>query len=136
MKLHRLAILLLAVSCSEGQPCTDCPPIEGTWFLQYVAPDFPCDGGTLAAPQMTVSFTREGSVVRAAIDGVQLNGTLYDSYDFSLSGQMPGGSLFVQVRGIYTASGADAGGETLTSGRLARSTNACREDRRFTGTRY
>ena len=137
MKPPRAVLLLLAMSCTDSQPCADCPPVEGTWFLQYIAPDFPCDGGVLAAPPATVAFTREGSVMRGAIEGVQVSGTLYDTYDFSLNGQLPGGGLTISMRGRYNPSTrADAGDETLYDGRLLRSTAACRDDRRFTGARY
>lgn len=125
------------LSCTDSQPCSDCPPMEGTWFFQYLAPDFPCDAGVLADPPATVSFTREGSVMRSAIDGIQLSGTLYDTFEFSLNGQMPGGGLTISMRGSYKPSTrSDAGDETLYSGRLARSTDRCRDDRRFTGARY
>ncbi len=136
MKPNRLPLVfLLGLACTDSLPCSDCPAVEGVWFLQYVAPDFPCDAGALAAPPATVSFTREGSVMRTAIDGVQMSGTLYDTFDFQLGGQQPGGGLFVQLRATYVGGAAD-GGETLVGGRLARSTDQCRDDRRFTGARY
>lgn len=140
MKTHRLTFFLaLALSCTDSQPCADsaCPPMEGTWFFQYITPDFPCDGGTAPTPPMTVSFTREGSVLRSAIDGVQISGTVYDTFDFSLNGQLPGGGMTINMRGTFKpASRADAGDDTLYNGRLARSTSACTDDRRFTGARY
>lgn len=133
----RLALLSLLAGCTDAMPCSTCPPIEGTWFLQYLAPDFPCDGGMPAAPPPTVSFTREGSVLRSAIDGIALTGTLYDTYDFSLNGQMPGGGEVVSMRGTYKpASRSDAGDDTLVGGRLSRDRSDCRDDRRFTGARY
>ena len=133
----KLLLLGLLASCTNAQPCVDCPAVWGVWFLQYVAPDFPCDAGTPADPPTTVSFTQEGSVLRAAIDGVQVVGTLFDTYDFTLSGQLPGGNTLVTVRGTYLpGSTADAGNERLQNGVLVRSTGACRDDRRFTGARY
>lgn len=132
-----LGVVGLAVACTNAQPCVSCPAIEGVWFLQYIAPDFPCDAGTPAAPPMTVAFTREGSVVRGAIDGVMMSGTVYDTFDFTLSGQLPNGSNTVNLRGIYRPpTRSDAGDEILYNGVLVRTSAACRDDRRFTGARY
>lgn len=135
----RLALLglLLSLSCTDAAPCTSCPPIEGVWFLQYTEPTFPCDAGTPTTPPATVSFTREGSVMRGAIEGVTLSGTLYDTYDFTLAGQSMNGDLTVNLRGLYIAPDKpDAGSDRITSGTLARSTASCRDERRFTGARY
>ena len=130
-------LVLLLVACPDAQPCVQCPPVEGVWFLQYLVPDFPCDGGALPAPAPTVQFTREGSVLRGAIDGVALSGSVYDTFDFTLNGQKPGGGLSISLRGKYNpASRADAGDETIYDGRLLRSTSQCSDDRRFTGARY
>lgn len=137
MNPPRSLLVLLVLSCTDAQPCVQCPTVEGVWFLQYIAPDFPCDGGVLPAPPSTVQFTREGSVLRGAIEGVPLSGSVYDTFDFTLNGQNPGGGLTVSLRGKYNpATRADAGDETIYDGRLLRSTSQCREDRRFTGARY
>ncbi|MBL8953620.1 MAG: hypothetical protein JNK82_22785 [Myxococcaceae bacterium] len=125
-------------ACNDNQPCTtNCPAIEGTWFLQYVAPVFPCDGGSAGEPPPTVAFFREGSVVRGAIAGVEVRGTVYDTFDFTLNGTSPDGALNVSLRGRYKPStGSDSGDESIYDGTLIRSTSACRDDRRFTGARY
>lgn len=129
---------LTLAACSNNQPCSgSCPRLEGVWFLQYVAPVFPCDGGTAGDPPMTVSFTREESVLRAAIDGVEVRGTVYDTFDFTLNGTKPDGTRQVSMRGTYKpATTSDGGDEQIYAGTLTRSTDACRDDRRFTGARY
>ena len=131
-------MLVPLAACNDNQPCTtNCPAIEGVWFLQYIAPVFPCDGGSAGEPPATVAFSREGSVVRGAIDGVEVRGTVYDTFDFTLNGTSPDGARNVSLRGRYKpATGSDSGDETLYDGTLIRSTNACRDDRRFTGARY
>ncbi len=136
--LKMAPLLWLAAACGNSQPCsTTCPPVEGVWFLQFIAPVFPCDGGTAGEPPATVSFTREGSVLRGAVDGVELRGTVYDTFDFTLNGTMPGGGREISLRGRYVpASTSDGGNDSITNGNLVRSTSACRDDRRFTGARY
>jgi hypothetical protein len=133
-----IAVLLLTAACTDAQPCTsNCPPVEGVWFLQYLAPELPCDGGTAAAPPTTVSFTRQGSVLKGAIDGIELNGTIYDSFDLTLHGQMIGGGETISVSAHYKAGATgDAGSDQLTDGRLSRETSGCRDSRRFTGARF
>ena len=132
-----IVLMLLLTGCPGEAPCTDCPPIEGTWFLQYLAPDFPCDGGTPAAPPMTVSITREGSVLRSAMDGIPLTGTLYEGFEFSLNGQSTPIDELVSMRGIFRpATTADGGDSQLYDGLLTRDLGACHDRRRFTGARY
>ncbi|MBK7860177.1 MAG: hypothetical protein IPJ65_16490 [Archangiaceae bacterium] len=132
-----VVMMVTGSGCGDTQPCSTCPPIEGTWFLQYLAPEQACDGGTPAAPPSTLAFTREGSVLHTAVDGVALGGTLYDTYQFSLNGQMLGSSGLISLRGTYKpASGPDAGDEGLVGGLLTRESSACLETRRFTGARY
>jgi hypothetical protein len=131
-------MLLAATACTNAQPCSTCPPIEGVWFLQYVAPVFPCDAGTpLPTPPNALQLQREGSVLRSVLDGIELTGTLYDTYDFTLNGQALGGGETVSMRALYRpASNPDAGDEQLLEGRLTRDTEACSEQRTFTGARF
>ena len=136
-KAVRLLLLVVAGCPGDGSPCVSCPAIEGVWFVQYLAPDFPCDGGTPGAPANTLQLTREGSMVRSVIDGIAVSGTLYDTFDFTLNGQMPGGGETISLRATYKPpSKADAGDSQLVSGRLGRITGACDDERRFTGARF
>ena len=136
----RAALIALALlSCTDAQPCVSCPPLEGVWFLQYMTPTRSgCSAATLPAPPMTVSLTRQGSVLHGAIDGISIQGTLYDTYDYVLSGieaQLDGGSRTASLRGRYTkGSTADAGTDTL-DGTLSRAIPSCSEDTRYTGAR-
>jgi hypothetical protein len=137
-KMLLLPAALLLGACNDNQPCSaDCPMVGGVWFLSYVAPVFPCDGGTAGEPPMTVAFRQEASVLRATIDGVETRGTVYDTFDFTLNGTMPDGTRQVSMRGTFMkGSASDGGGETLYNGTLTRATSNCRDERRFTGARF
>jgi hypothetical protein len=133
-------MILMAVavaSCDDTQPCSTCPAVEGIWFLQYLAPTFPCDGGTPPAPAGMVQIMREGSVLHSALDGIALGGTLYDTNVLTLSGQMLGGGELVSMRALYVAgSRPDAGNDRLLEGRLTRESSGCSEERQFTGAKF
>jgi len=137
-KMLLLLTGLLLGACNDNQPCSsDCPRLQGVWFLSYVAPVFPCDGGTAGEPPMTVAFTQEASILRAIIDGVETRGTVYDTFDFTLNGTMPDGSRQISLRGTFKpGGGSDAGADTLYNGTLTRATSGCRDERRFTGARF
>jgi hypothetical protein len=132
-------VMLVALGgCDNTTTCSsDCPPVEGVWALQYLAPIFPCDAGTQPAPPGTVQFMREGSRLTSAVDGVALTGSVYDTFDFSIHGQAVGGGETVDMRAKYVkGSAADGGGAALTDGRLTREAGGCREERPFTGARF
>ncbi len=69
-----------------GSPCTNCPPIEGTYALQFAPGSVPQDCATLGVqlPQGPLEIERTGPQLTASLNGVELTGTLYASYDFSL----------------------------------------------------
>jgi hypothetical protein len=132
-------LLALMFSCSDAAPCTMCPPIEGTWNMQYAAPITQgCNNTVLAAAPNSVQIGRMGSQLTCAIDLLPMTGTLYDTYDFSIIGnesQLDGGSRSVQLRGHYIPGPHDGGGDTL-SGSLDRSVLDCTQSLSFTGARF
>lgn len=88
-------------------------------------------------PSNTLQMTREGSVLRSVVDDVSLNGTLYDTYDFSLNGGPALKQVTVSMRGRYQPqSKADAGDEQLVEGTLTRESSSCYETRRFYARRF
>src|SRR5687767_4325643 len=71
---------------STGSPCTNCPPIEGTYALEFAPGPVPQDCATIGVqlPQGPLEIERTGPQLTASLNGVELSGTLYASYDFSL----------------------------------------------------
>jgi hypothetical protein len=141
--------LLVAVgvgACGSQSPCSSCQAVEGTYAMQWNAPTI--SGGCTAELQgtpPTLVLTRAGSRVLTSFAGYRLEGSLYDSLDFtmsSLNGVSDGGSESVRLQGFATPPGkADGGGSAariegrLTVGTDGAASTACNLTRQFTGTR-
>jgi hypothetical protein len=102
-----LTVVILSPGCGDngGSPCTNCPPIEGRYELEFAAGALPADCTALGVqlPKGPLEIERTGPQLNATVDGVELQGTLFQSYDFSL---------------LSTATAADGGTDTLNfSGR-------------------
>lgn len=85
-----LALLATSIGCTGGggSPCSDCPPIEGRYALQWEESGLPdnCEGVTVVLPEGPLEVSRQGSDVTATLQGMTLRGTLYRTYDFNLLG--------------------------------------------------
>ncbi|MFY0568037.1 hypothetical protein ACN28E_29970 [Archangium lansingense] len=146
--------LLLAPGCGGGssQGCTDCPPMEGTYGLEWAPGTTPsaCDGMTVTLPEGPLEVSRQGSELTATLDGLTLRGTLYRTYDFSLAGnslgqQSDGGTQWPDstvLSGRYIPAIGDGGvprlaGEWLGnfSSTMAGNTRRCSVTRSFTAPR-
>ncbi len=120
---HRLSLAALAafatalgLSCSDALPCSStCPPIEGVYLLSWTA-GTPTGGCTLTGPQPSnLNFSRAGSTVRVPVGGVELSGTLFDTWDFSVSGGSLQRSYSLKGRVTTTGPSSDAGVRLLGS---------------------
>ncbi|MFL5318727.1 MAG: hypothetical protein ACJ790_03655 [Myxococcaceae bacterium] len=90
-------VVLWAAGCgSDNQTCSTCPKVEGTWAITSGQPDQACSNGK--APPSSLTITRVGSTIRSTIEGNELTGTVFDTFDFTLSGATGG-----------STGGADAG---------------------------
>jgi len=105
----------LSAGCGNGgSPCTTCPPIEGRYALQFAAGAIPADCTSLGVelPQGPLEIQRSGGGLTATLDGVTMEGTVYQSFDFNLLGAqsaLDGGSTQYSVSGRYTPGRADGG---------------------------
>jgi hypothetical protein len=105
----------VAAGCGDsGAPCTTCPPIEGRYALEFEAGTIPADCASLGVglPQGPLDIQRTGAGLTATLEGVPMEGTLYQTYDFSLLGTQPsldGGSTQFTVSGRYTPTRVDGG---------------------------
>jgi hypothetical protein len=133
-------------ACGSQSPCTSCQAIEGTYAMQWntSAVSGSCTAELQGTPA-TLVLTRAGSRLLTSFAGYRLEGSLYDSLDFtmvSFNGVSDGGSESVRMQGFATASGrADGGGAAariegrLTVGTDGAASSACNLTRQFIGTR-
>jgi hypothetical protein len=83
------AVLALSAGCGGGNaPCTNCPPIEGRYALAFAPGDRPAECVDLGVqlPTDPLEIQRAGSQLTATLQGVTMQGTLYQTYDFNLAG--------------------------------------------------
>jgi hypothetical protein len=81
--------LLSLTSCGGNNPaCNECPDLAGSWSLAWDPGEDPpaCveQGATL--PEGAMALTQVGSAVRGTLAGVELQGTVFESWDFNLNG--------------------------------------------------
>lgn len=110
-RLAAAASLLLSplVGCTGGdtRPCNECPDVSGSW--QWTFEDTPalsesCLAQGQALPSAPLVLDQVGSAVRAELEGLPLQGTLYDTWDLSMSGggaAADGGTRSVTVFARY-----------------------------------
>lgn len=129
-----------------GSPCGNCPPIEGTYSLEFAPGTLPpdCTAIGVQLPAGSLEIERTGATLNASLDGVELTGTLYQSYDFTLlsnSGPGDGGTDTLTLNGRYIPVVRDGGTAQLTgtfSGNYTRTppqgTRRCALTRTYTAT--
>jgi hypothetical protein len=129
-----------------GSPCTNCPPIEGTYSLEFAPGTLPTDCTAIGVqlPRGPLEIERTGPTLNASLDGVELTGTLYQTYDFTLlSSPTPrdGGSDTWTLSGRYIPVLRDGGTAQINgtfSGNYTRTppqgTRRCTMSRPYTAT--
>ena len=140
-----IGVMLVLAGCEDAQPCTGCPPIDGTYAVTWALDagvvadggliDPACPGPRPATWQIT---ERSASQVTLAIGDAVIGGTLYDTYDLLLGGSV--GEARWQVRGFAVSEGsiADAGMRlegTFTSSSPTASGDLCQSRESFTAQR-
>jgi hypothetical protein len=105
----------LAAGCGDnGAPCTTCPSMEGRYPLEFEGGTIPADCASLGVelPKGPLDIQRTGSGLTATLDGVPLEGTVYQTFDFTLLGTqaaLDGGSTQFSVNGRYAPGRTDGG---------------------------
>ncbi len=164
MLLFPLSLLLFGCPAAPGL-CSACPPIQGHWVLTYQ----PLDAGDVSpgcamvpppGGPATIEILRNGALLHATLDGIDAQGQLTESYDFSISGTQDlggdaGNIRQVSLRGYYAPGspvftqdagadgGADAGVDTGARATLQarwvthteQGSKACDAQQRCVGTR-
>jgi hypothetical protein len=125
-------VALFVYGCpGEVRPCTTCPPIEGGWTLVFEAPR---EGGCAEEgpePSSRLDLERTGAALRGTLGEAQLRGTLYDTYDLTLSGASTGadgGVVSTVLRARYVPAiggGADGGLDRLVGSLSVAPSGSC-----------
>lgn len=106
-----MTTLVVLVGCSEAQPCTSCPAVDGTYAVTWA------DGGGVTTTECTLqgprpptwTFGQRGTNVTTAIEQVPIGGTYFDSYDMILSGGENGVTYRLRALAIPGGGVSDAG---------------------------
>lgn len=117
------------------EPCSGCPDVSGAWNLQAQAADGGCAAAT--TPSEGLFVEQAESSLRAEYAGQTLNGTLFDSFDFSLRSNALASPAYT-LRGRFVPGTPDAGESltgTLRSEVRADGGIACANEVPFTATR-
>ena len=109
MRFALLASALIFAACTDASPCGKCPAMEGTYRVMWEAPVSRCAVG--ATRMANLIFTRAGSGLQSTVGEQPLTGTLFDTYDFTLSGGLEV-SYFLKGRLVLGGS-ADAGSPAI-----------------------
>ncbi|ADO72333.1 hypothetical protein [Stigmatella aurantiaca] len=146
-RLWLVALGLLGTGCDGGTAaCTDCPPIEGRYDLEFAEGTLPaaCVSEGVGLPTGPLDIQRAGAQLTGSVAGVTLQGSIYPNSTFLLLGNQvaDGGSDSLNFTGNYTPGSADGGTAAQLSGAFTRgftragSTNApCSLTRAFTAAR-
>ena len=150
-RLRRAALLAVAfvafglLSCGkEPRACNDCPPLAGGWTLIFDDPALlsaPCEAMGVAhvADALALTVTQVGSGLQGTLEGVELRGTAWDTWDFNLNGTIDQESLLLTlaVSGRYGPGAGDGGGRLsgAYTASHARGDRSCVFSRRFTAVR-
>src|SRR5579862_2854289 len=95
--MRRLALpLLLCLAaagcggCGDNQPCSVCPAIAGSWNMALDdakgTVDPSCASLGIQDPTGPWVITQSAAILHGTYGGFDLTGTLYDSYDLSMTG--------------------------------------------------
>ncbi len=134
MRFALAAVGFVFAACTDALPCSTCPEMEGAYAVSWEAPTGNCAVGVTRTTGLNV--TRVGSSLHSTVAGQQLTGTLYDTYDFSLSG---GIDVSYTLRGRLALGAHDAGAQAIhlvgtlrTSARGRDAGTFCDTDEKFT----
>jgi hypothetical protein len=115
-----LVFLLPACDCGDQRACSDCPPLEGRYAMAYDDETASADCSAIRPPAepAELELSRVGSTARTTVAGVELSGTVFDSFTFSLTGNGAGdgGQLSMNLRGTFVPPSSVTDGGTQLRG--------------------
>lgn len=134
--LRRAALVTAALAlagCTDALPCRDCPPLAGTYTIDWAPARLVAEGCPPTGPRPpTLTFTQVGSTAATTIGEVALDGTVYDTSEFSLRGADAG--VTYALRGVVVAGPtASDGGSAHLTGTLTTQSDECELREDYTG---
>jgi hypothetical protein len=125
-------IVLALLACTNAAPCSVCPPLAGTYAVSWERALQIAAGCPLKGPQpLTLTFAQAGSTASTIVNGVKLNGSVYDTSDFSLSGTTVEGGYVLVGTVVPSDAAKDAGVRIV--GRLTTRTDECELRENYAG---
>jgi hypothetical protein len=135
------AVVALSLwACSGAKPCVDCPAIEGAYSVSWLAPDSTngCPAGARGPQPTSLNFSRGGSTIHTTVGGYDLAGTLYDTFDFTVSGGDDTVAYSMQGRLVPVDPITDAGVRlqgSMTTTKTPTSASSCQVIERYNATK-
>lgn len=135
MKLVAFVAALVALAfagCTNATPCSTCPPLAGTYSVSWQRALQVADGCAATGPQpQTLTFSQAGSTASVLVGGLELSGSVYDTFDFSLSATQTDVSYVLRGTVIPTDAASDAG--VRITGTLTSRSDTCEIRENYTG---
>lgn len=116
--MRRLLVVMVPLwllGCGDQRPCTSCPQVDGAYLVSWQQ-GFPQMGCPDKGPQpVNLNFSQQGNQLSVLVGGEELRGTLYDTYDFSVSGGRGDVSYSLRGRAVVSGPSAQADGGAVRS---------------------
>lgn len=142
MRLCVPLLMGMLAGCSDAAPCRSCPPVDGVYAVGWAdAGTAATDAGSCPVTGPRVSswtLAQSGTQITSTIAGVNLGGTLYDTYDLVLSGTEANLTYRLRALTIPEGTGDDAGIKlqgTFTTRTLPTTGDPCEVNEAFTAQR-
>ncbi len=132
-----LGVVIAVSACTDALPCTNCPPVDGTYAVSW--PDAGTPDPVCPVPRVaTVTLAQRNAQVTSELEGVVIAGTYYDSYDLIMSGTQDRVTYRLRALVIPTGTSVDGGIElrgNLTARTFPEMGDPCESAETFTAQR-
>lgn len=109
-----MALACGAWACSDAQPCNTCPALGGAYLVSWQTGTPSAATCPAIGPRPSnLNITQVGSTARTLVGGVELAGTVYDTWDFVLNSPATEVWYSLQGRAVATQGASDAGVRVL-----------------------
>ena len=130
MSLPTLLLLAVIASGCESTPeCNDCPPVGGTWAMEFsnvgALPEA-CTAVGVFSMEGPLELTQVGAALTGTLDGVALRGSVLETWEFTVNGSTSsdgGTSRSLALNGRYGPETTPDAGDRLV-GNLTQSLGA------------
>lgn len=119
--LRLVPVLLVSLAaCGDQRPCSSCPDLSGAYLASW-RQGIALMGCPAEGPRpVNLNVTQRGNQLSVLVGGQELRGTLYDTFDYSVSGGLSAASYTLRGRAVVgtTSAPADGGVAPAASVRL------------------